>query len=260
MEDAILKGKRIYFASDFHLGIPDYVQSRKREDIIVSWLQQIKQDAQALYLLGDVFDFWFEYKHVAPKGYLRLLGALAQFTDNDIPVHLFTGNHDMWMFGYLEKELGLIIHHQPQVKTWQNKTFYIAHGDGLGPGDYGYKFIKHIFRNPFFQWCYARLHPNLAFAVAQMLSKKSRQANYETNAGYLGDDNEWLVQYCHQLLESGKYDYMIFGHRHLPLNKEITPESMYINLGDWIRYQTYACFDGEKLELLTYAAGQNSRL
>jgi len=254
MQNAILNGKRIYFASDFHLGIPDYRQSRLREDIIVSWIHTIKQDALELHLVGDVFDFWFEYRHVAPKGFIRLLASLAQLTDNGIQVHLHTGNHDMWMFGYLEQEIGIIVHHQPQVRIWDGKKVYISHGDGLGPGDYSYKIIKRIFRNSFFQWCYARLHPNLAFGIAQYLSRQSRKANFDANQSYLGDDKEWLVQYCQSVLATTHYDYMVFGHRHLPINIEIKG-STYINLGDWIRYQTYATFDGACMQLHTYRLG-----
>jgi UDP-2,3-diacylglucosamine hydrolase len=246
-------GKKIYFASDFHLGVPDYASSREREKRIVRWLTSIESDAQEVFLVGDLFDFWFEYCHVIPKGYIRLLGKIASFTDRGIPVHIHVGNHDMWMFGYLEKELGVTVHFQPEERSWNGIKFLIGHGDGLGPGDHGYKFIKKIFRNRFFQWSFARLHPNLAFGVANYFSKQSRKANYTADAQYLGDENEWLVQYCKQLVMTTPYNYMIFGHRHLPLEKEIQPGSTYINLGDWIRYNSYAVFNGEKVFLKTFA-------
>lgn len=246
-------GQKIYFASDFHLGVPDYKCSRERENTIVRWLSTIEHDAAELFLLGDLFDFWFEYRHVVPKGNIRLLGKIASFTDRGIPVHIHVGNHDMWMFGYLEKELGVTIHYHPETRYWNGLTFLIGHGDGLGPGDYGYKFIKKIFRNRIFQWSFARLHPNLAFVVANYFSKQSRKANYTADAQYLGDENEWLVQYCKQQVKTQAYNYMIFGHRHLPLQKNIAPNCMYINLGDWIQYNTYAVFDGKNVSLQTFA-------
>jgi len=246
-------GKKIYFASDFHLGVPDYASSREREKRIVRWLTSIESDAQEVFLVGDLFDFWFEYCHVIPKGYIRLLGKIASFTDRGIPVHIHVGNHDMWMFGYLEKELGVTVHFQPEERSWNGIKFLIGHGDGLGPGDHGYKFIKKIFRNRLFQWGFARLHPNLAFGIANYFSKQSRKANYTADTQYLGDENEWLVQYCKQQVKATPYNYMIFGHRHLPLEKEIQPGSTYINLGDWIRYNSYAVFNGEKVFLKTFA-------
>lgn len=245
--------KFIYFASDFHLGVPDHKSSREREDRIVSWMNSIKDKTEELFLMGDLFDFWFEYRDVAPKGYIRLLGKIAEFTDAGIPVHIFTGNHDMWMFGYLEKELGVQVHKKPIEREWNGKKFLLGHGDGLGPGQGFYKFVKSVFANPFFQWCYARLHPNLAFFIANNTSRRSRKANYEADAKYLGDDNEWLVQYCKQILKTKKYNYMVFGHRHLPLEKEIEPGCFYINLGDWIKYNSYAVFDGKRIELKSYS-------
>lgn len=238
----------IYFASDFHLGAPDYVSSLEREKKIVSWLNSISSNATEIYLMGDLFDFWFEYKYVAPKGHLRLLGKLAELSDAGIQLHLFTGNHDMWMFGYLEKELNAKVYHQPIVKDYNGKKFYLAHGDGLGPGEYNYKFLKKIFANPFFQWCYARLHPNLAFGIANYFSQRSRKSNYDSGEQYLGDDKEWLFQFSKEILSKQHYDYLIFGHRHLPIDKPIE-QSRYINLGDWIKHNTYGYFDGEKFEL-----------
>lgn len=241
----------IYFVSDFHLGVPNHESSIEREKRIVRFLTSIEHHVTELYLMGDLFDFWFEYKYVAPKGYVRLLGKLAELSDKGVKLHLFTGNHDMWMFGYLEKELGATVYRSPINKVYNGKKFYLAHGDGLGPGEHGYKFIKKIFSNKFFQWCYARVHPNLAFAVANYFSKRSRQSNYEEDAKYLGDDKEFLYQYCKEILHKEKYDFLIFGHRHLPLDKNIEG-ARYINLGDWIRYNTYGYFNGNEFKLLEF--------
>ncbi len=241
----------IYFASDFHLGVPNHQSSIEREKRIVSWLNSIEHHVTELYLMGDMFDFWFEYKHVAPKGYLRLLGKLAQLSDKGVQLHIFTGNHDMWMFGYLEKELGAHVYRKPITKTYNGKKIYLAHGDGLGPGESGYKFLKKIFSNTFFQWCYARVHPNLAFSIANYFSRRSRESNYDEDSKYLGDEKEYLYQYCKEILSKEKYDLLIFGHRHLPLDKNID-NARYINLGDWIRYNTYGYFDGENFQLLEF--------
>jgi len=238
----------IYFASDFHLGVPDYGSSLAREKKIVAWLDHISINASEVYLMGDLFDFWFEHRYTAPKGFVRLLGKLAQMSDNGIKIHLFTGNHDMWMFGYLQQEINAEIHYGPVTKEYNGKKFYLAHGDGLGPGDYSYKFIKKIFSNPFFQWLYARVHPNFAFGLANYLSRQSRKSNYEADAKYLGDDKEWLFQYCVELLKKEHYDYMVFGHRHMVLDKKIG-NSRYINLGDWIKDFSYGYFNGTDFEL-----------
>jgi len=172
-----MSAKKIYFASDFHLGVPSYEKSLEREKLLVKWLDEIKKDAEEVYLMGDLFDFWFEYKHAAPKGFVRLLGKIAEITDSGIPVYLFTGNHDMWMFDYLPKEIGVKIYREPIEKKFGSKTFYLGHGDGLGPGDKGYKFIKKVFANKFCQWLFARLHPNLGIGMAHYWSRKSRVAN-----------------------------------------------------------------------------------
>lgn len=241
----------IYFASDFHLGVPDYQSSLEREKRIIRWLNQISVNATEIHLMGDLFDFWFEYKYTAPKGFIRLLGKLADLSDRGIKIHLYTGNHDMWMFGYLKKELGVYIHYKPVVMMYGDKKFFLAHGDGLGPGEKKYKLLKRIFANPFFQWCYARIHPNTAFAIANYFSRQSRKSNYEEDSKYLGDDKEWLVQYCTKKLITEHYDYMIFGHRHLPIDKSIGT-ARYINLGDWIKYNTYGYFNGNEFSLVEF--------
>lgn len=241
--------KNIYFASDFHLGAPSFQESLAREKKIVAWLNDIFESTQELFLMGDLFDFWFEYKHVAPKGYIRFLGKLCEFTDAGIPVHVFTGNHDMWMFDYLEKEIGVTIHRDNIVREFGNKKFFLGHGDGLGPGDHGYKFIKKIFANKVCQWLFARLHPNFAFGMANFWSKQSRKSGAEADKVFLGEENEWLAIYCKEQLLKTHYDYFIFGHRHLPIDIKLPQNARYVNLGEWINYYTYAVFNGEELLL-----------
>jgi UDP-2,3-diacylglucosamine hydrolase len=244
--------KKIYFASDFHLGVPTYEKSLEREKRIVRWLDEIKADAQEIFLMGDVFDFWFEYRQTAPKGFIRLLGKIAEITDSGIPVTFFTGNHDMWMFDYLPKEIGITIHREPITKTFFGKTFYLAHGDGLGPGDFGYKFIKKVFANKFCQWLFARLHPNLGMGLAHYWSHKSRVSNGPEDEKFLGEEHEWLVIHSKEILKTQHFDFFIYGHRHLPLDIKLNDNSRYINLGEWVNYNTYAVFDGNEVELKTY--------
>lgn len=245
-------GKKIYFASDFHLGAPNYEKSLVREKKVVAWLESIKNDAFEVYLVGDVFDFWFEYKTAIPKGFARLQGKIAELTDAGIKVYYFTGNHDMWAFDYFQKELGVELHKHPIEKIYNGKHFFIGHGDGLGPGDKGYKFIKKVFSNPFCQWAFARLHPNFGIGLANYFSTKSRIANGTSDEKYLGDENEWLVQFCKEKLKEKHFDFLVFGHRHLPLDIKINT-SRYINLGEWINYCSYAEFDGENLYLKNFA-------
>jgi UDP-2,3-diacylglucosamine hydrolase len=242
-------GKKIYFASDFHLGIPSYEKSLQREKRLVKWLERISEDAQEIYLVGDLFDFWFEYRHVVPKGYVRLLGKMAELRDRGIRITVFTGNHDMWMFGYFEQELGIPVYHQPVRREWNGRLFYIGHGDGLGPGDQGYKFLKKIFRNRICQVAFSMLPPRWGMGIAFFFSKRSRLANGTNDAVYLGDEKEWLVIYCREMLLRSHVDYFVFGHRHLPLDVRLSEKSRYINLGDWIKYFTYAVFDGNEIVL-----------
>lgn len=245
-------GKKIYFASDFHLGVPDHNTSSEREKRVVRWLDSIEHDAAEIFLVGDIFDFWFEYKHAVPKGFVRLQGKIAALTDKGIPVHFFTGNHDMWMFGYFPKELGVTIHYAPIERSWNEKLFYIGHGDGLGPGDKSYKFIKKVFAAGWAKWLFARLHPDFGIGLANFFSRKSRAATGDTDAKFLGEQNEWLFLYSQELLKQKYYDYFIFGHRHLPLDLDLGNGSRYVNLGEWLNYNTYAVFDGDKLTLETY--------
>jgi UDP-2,3-diacylglucosamine hydrolase len=245
----IAPDKKIYFLSDFHLGAPDHAASLSREKKIVAFLDEIEKDAAVIFIVGDMFDFWYEYRKVVPKGFVRLLGKLAAITDKGIPVHFFVGNHDMWMNDYLQKELNIPVYFEPQKFEFNNRKFYIGHGDGLGPGDHGYKFIKKIFRNPLCQWLFGILPPFLGIGLADFFSRKSRQSTGKHEEVFLGEDKEWLVTYSREQLKTEFSDYFIFGHRHLPIDLALDQKSRYINLGDWITYYTYAVFDGQHLTL-----------
>jgi len=245
--------KKIFFVSDAHLGTPSHEKSLVREKLFVKWLDEIKPQAEEIYIIGDLFDFWFEYSKVIPKGFTRILGKLAEITDAGIPVYFFTGNHDVWMRGYFEKELNIPVYHEPVVKTLRGKKFYLAHGDGLGPGDYGYKFLKQIFRSKFCQWLFKWLHPDIGITVADFWSKRSRYVSADGKIEpYLGEDKEWLIIYARQLLEKEHYDYFIFGHRHLVLDIPLKENSRFINLGDWLTHFTYAEFDGKTFRINHY--------
>ncbi len=243
---------KIYFGSDFHLGVPDPVSSLEREKSICRWLEMAASDATEIYLMGDVFDFWFEYKKAVPKGFTRLLGTIASITDKGIPVTLFKGNHDMWMFGYLEKECGVKTVSNELIIERNNHKFFLHHGDGLGPGERGYKVLRRIFRSRICQTLFGFLHPNIGIALANTLSKKSRiqqKGRFET---YLGDDKEYLTQFAKTYLQHTHIDFFIFGHRHLALDIQLNQKSRYINLGEWMHEKKYAVFDGTALQLLTW--------
>lgn len=245
-------GKHVYFGSDSHLGAPTSADSLPREKKLVQWLDEIKEDAQVIFLLGDLFDFWFEYKTVVPKGFVRVLGKLAELRDSGIDIYFFVGNHDLWMNGYFEDELNIPVFHQPQVFEINDKQFFIGHGDGLGPGDKGYKRMKKVFTNSFCKWLFRWLHPDLGVRLAQYLSVKNKLISGEDDAKFLGEDKEWLVQYAKRKLEEQHYDYFVFGHRHLPLDIQLNEKSKYINLGDWIKHYTYGKYNGLKIELKSY--------
>ncbi len=241
--------KKVFFASDFHLGIDGITSSRERERAIVRWLDLIAPEAERIYLVGDLFDYWFEYGTVVPKGYLRLLGKLAELRDRGLPVYFFTGNHDMWMFDYFEEELGIPVLREPVVHDIGGKRFFIGHGDGLGPGDKGYKLLKKLLAHPLAKWLFARIHPNLGIRLMRFFSGKSRAATGEESR-FLGHEQEWLIQFCEQEIKNQPIDYFIFGHRHLPLHYTLkNGKSHYINLGDWLVYNSYAVFDGNDVQL-----------
>jgi len=244
--------KKIYFLSDFHLGAPDAASSLVREKRICRFLDAAKADAATIFIVGDLFDFWFEYSTVVPKGYVRILGKLAELTDSGIAIHFFVGNHDMWMKNYFQSELNIPVYFEPKTFVFNNKKFLIGHGDGLGPGDKGYKMMKTVFRNPACQWLFGILPPYFGIGLANYFSKKSRAQTGQVDKKFLGEENEWLIIYSKEILQKEHYDYFIFGHRHLPIDVELKGNSRYINLGEWIKYNSYAVFDGDTLTLQYY--------
>ena len=268
----IASDKKIYFISDFHLGAPDQVSSLEREKIIIQFLQDIKKDAAEIFLLGDMFDFWYEYRKVVPKGFTRLLGKLAELSDAGIPMHFFVGNHDMWMKDYFQKELNIPVYFSPAEFERCGKKFLIGHGDGLGPGDKGYKRLKKLFRNPVSKWLFGILPPVIGMGLASYLSRRSRIQTGAAEEVFLGEEKEWLIIYCKEVLKGKNIDFFVFGHRHLaidyrlpsPLSTlwrgvggEVGESSRYINLGDWIHYFTYAVFDGKNMELKSYKGNEH---
>jgi UDP-2,3-diacylglucosamine hydrolase len=244
-------GKKAYFASDFHLGAPNPSESFVREKKLVAWLNSISSDCQHLFLVGDLFDFWFEYKHVVPKGFVRFLGKLAEMADQGVKIYLFTGNHDMWMFGYLGEQLGARVFREPVEVSWEGKLMLVGHGDGLGPGDTFYKLLKLVFRNSVCQWLFGFLHPGIGIGIAKAWSGHSRIAN-DSDKEFLGE-KEFLWIYCKEQEKLSHRDYYIFGHRHLPLDLPVNKESRYLNLGEWINHFRYIEFDGRDLELKTWS-------
>ncbi len=240
--------KKIFFLSDLHLGMHPVEKSREREKKVVEWLESIRHEAEEIYLLGDIFDYWFEYKRVVPRGFTRFLGKIAEITDSGIKVNFFTGNHDVWVFDYLPQEIGVEVFRHPVTREYGGKKFYIAHGDGLGPNQSGYKLLKWLFTNKPAQWMYARLHPNFATGFALRWSKKSRY-NKGVSTEFLGIDKEYLIVHAREILEKEHFDYFLFGHRHLPYEYDLNEKSKFFYLGDWIQSFTYAVFDGTDLQL-----------
>jgi UDP-2,3-diacylglucosamine hydrolase len=235
---------KIYLASDFHLT----PETKEREAYVVRWLDSIQHDAEAIYLVGDIFDFWFEYKTVIPKGYTRFIGKLAELRDKNIPIYFFTGNHDMWMFDYFEQELGIPIYRKPIEINLKGKKYFIGHGDGLGPGDHLYKLLKNFFANPFCQWLFARLHPNFGVGLANLSSQSSRK--YKSDTGYTTKEAEWLYEFATDKLNETYFDYFIFGHRHIPMILQLpNDKSRYINLGEWFYHRSYLVIDENEIKL-----------
>lgn len=244
--------QKIYFASDFHLGVPDLATSIAREKRIVRWLESIRHDAHSIYLVGDLFDFWYEYRYTIPKGFIRFLGKLAELRDAGVPIYFFTGNHDLWMFDYFQKELDVTIYREPQEMVIGKHRLLVGHGDGLGPGDKMYKLLKKgLFTNRFFHWLFARFHPNLGMYIAHTWSKSSRISNMEREK-FQDEKNEFLLAYCNELEKTSHHDYYVFGHRHLPLDLKVGEHSRYINLGEWVNFNTYAEYDGTTMSLKSF--------
>ena len=249
--------KKIYFLSDFHLGTPSIEASLKREKRIVAFFDSIKQDAHTIFIVGDMFDFWYEYRTVVPRGFVRVLGKIAELTDSGIQVHFFVGNHDMWMRNYLQKELNVPVYFAPKEFVFNNKTFYIGHGDGLGPGDHGYKLLKKVFRNPVCQWMFGVLPPSVGVGLANYFSRKSREADGGVEEKFLGEEKEWLIIHSKEVLKEKHVDFFVFGHRHLPIDFRLTSNSRYINLGEWINYSTYAVFNGNDLQVHSFTGKED---
>ena len=244
----IKSSTKIYFAADVHLGLRAGTNAAERENVFVQWLDKVKTDAEAIFLLGDIFDFWFEYKYVVPRGFVRVLGKLAEITDLGIPVHFFTGNHDMWTFDYLASEAGLTIHKKPVEMILRGKKFFIAHGDGLGKNDRKYKFLKRMFASRFIQRCFAFLHPRTGIAIARKWSKHSRLSSGLSETFHENTDS--LLDFAKQKLDSEHIDFFIFGHRHTPIQLKLKNDSLFTIVGEWIKGREYAVFDGENLVLL----------
>jgi UDP-2,3-diacylglucosamine hydrolase len=250
---------KYYFISDVHLGLYPLENSREREKKLNRWLDTIKDDAAELYLVGDIFDFWHEHKHVVPKGFVRFLGRLAELTDLGVKVYFFSGNHDIWAYGYFEDELNIPIIHHPIEREIGGKKFFIGHGDGVGPGDTGYKLLKWVFRNRVLQWIFARLHPNFAMWLGKSWSKNSRYSKGIVAEEFVGE-KELQIIFARETLNQKTFDYFIFGHRHIPWDLKLKDDSRIINLGDWIYSFTYAVFDGNDLQLKQFEGdGKNIR-
>ena len=240
---------KIYFASDQHFGAPTVEKSKGREFIFVQWLDEIKKDATHLFLLGDLFDFWFEYKTVVPKGFVRVLGKLAELKDLGIDIRFFIGNHDLCMKDYFEKELGIPVYFSHHHFDFAGKTFLVGHGDGLGPGDKKYKWMNKLFKNKIAQWFFKWIHPDIGMRLGNYFSTENRLISGEDDLAFLGEDKEMLIVYCKTVYAETNYNYFVFGHRHLPMEIKIADDSLYVNTGDWINYNSYAVFDGSTLSL-----------
>ncbi|MCX7649569.1 MAG: UDP-2,3-diacylglucosamine diphosphatase [Flavobacteriales bacterium] len=244
----------IFFASDFHLGIPDHRTSLEREKKIVAWLRREAPNMAELWLLGDVFDFWMDYKSVVPRGFVRLLGQLAELTDSGIPVHYFPGNHDQWLRDYFSKELGVVVHQRPLCVILGSKKFFLAHGDGLGPGDYGYKMIQWLFSRPFNRWLFRQVHPDLGARLARFFSYSSRHYSFFEEPDTVRPEKERLFLFCQKYqTENTPVDFFVFGHRHKPLWLPLPSGGVYVNLGDWLHHNSYGRFDGQQFLLEKYS-------
>ncbi len=243
----IPEGKYVYFASDFHFGIPDEKTSREREREVCNWLDKIKTDAHCVFLMGDIWDAWMEYKLVIPKGNTRFLGKLAELSDSGIQLFIFSGNHDLWMRDYFQQEFNAEVFHEHCTFQFNEKIIHLGHGDGIGPGDKKYKMLKWFLRNPICQWLYRQIHPDVGLRIARYFSELGPKHKYD-DMKFLGADKEFQLQYANSLLAQNQYDYFIFGHRHIPNSIPLNEKSTYVNLGDWLSYKTYARL-GDKLVL-----------
>jgi len=241
--------KNVYFASDFHLGRDSLHTSAEREVLICQWLQDIKTTAEKIYLVGDLFDYWYEYRRVIPRGNDLFKSTLLQLRREGIPIEIFTGNHDLWMGDYFEQDLDIRVHKNPITVQHHNKSIHIGHGDGLGPGDHGYKFLKSIFSNRLCQWAFSRLHPNFALAFMDFCSKLGDKNQTERDR-FVSFDQEWLVQFVETNHKSLNCDYYLYGHRHIPIIYDLsTGNSTYYNIGEWMNQYTYGVLENGELSL-----------
>ncbi|MEZ5083756.1 MAG: UDP-2,3-diacylglucosamine diphosphatase [Bacteroidales bacterium] len=246
-----LNNKKVYFVSDCHFGVPDHEKSLVREKLLIQWLDEVKGSASEIYIMGDLFEFWYEYKTVVQKGYVRLLGKFAEITDRGIPVYFFRGNHDVWAFDYLAEELNFTIYPDTIVKEINGVKFFLGHGDGLGKGDNGYKFLKKVFRNKLNQWLFRWIHPDIGTGMGLYWSNKSRVANENAGLEAVNDAGiERLTGFCKNVLnDDPDIKYFVFGHIHKPKVVDLNDKSKYYSIGDWIKYFSYLEFDGEQLQI-----------
>lgn len=246
---------RTYFVTDAHLGSLAFTDKLENEKKLVRWMDSIKTDCEALYLMGDIMDFWFEYKHVVPKGFTRFFGKIAEFTDSGISVFWIAGNHDVWLFDYVQSELGVTVYDKPVEKILHGKKFYLAHGDGLGDPSIRFKILRAVFHNRICQRLFASLHPGIGIGIGLAWAKYSRIKRSGNPEYYHGENKEFLIRFSKKLAaESGENaaSFYVFGHRHIIVNLKISPKSKVVILGDWIYLFSYGVFDGEYFDILTY--------
>ncbi len=241
---------KAYFLGDFHFGSPNYKQSKKRELKILSFLNSIESDLKELFLLGDIFDFWYEYKEVVPKGFTRFLGKISQLSDKGINIHLILGNHDMWVLDYFQKELGMNVHHDIIKIRINNNLLMVGHGDGIGKGDFGYKFLKLIFKNKILRFLYRCIHPDIGIKLGIFLSNRKKIGTKD----YSISNNERIYNYCKQIESNSHHDYYIFGHSHQSIERKINNNSKYINVGDWIKNSNYLVVKNEQIKLKSFCS------
>ena len=242
--------EKIFFASDFHLGLPTGSDPLDREKRVVRWLNSSAKEAREIFLLGDIFDFWWEYKHVVPRGFTRFLGTVSSITDSGIPVHFFTGNHDMWMGDYLSRECGVTIHTDPYQVNFDGRVFYLAHGEGLGTNDNGYRVLLFLFRSRILRKVYSAIHPTIGMGIGHRWSLSSRLGK-GISKDFMGEEKEDLFRHSRKILENESIDFFIYGHRHLPMTVKINDSAIITILGDWIQIGSYAVWDGNELTLKT---------
>lgn len=236
-----------YFISDLHLGA-SYLDTRQSEQKVIDWLNSIKSSAKRLFFLGDILDYWYEYRHVVPRGYIRFFGKLAELSDSGIEIHWFTGNHDIWIFDYLPAELGITLHRTNEVLDIDGHSFFLSHGDEVGERKWSFRFIQWLFRNKVAQWCYSWIHPDLTMILAHKWSSSSRKKNNQKGEEHFrGEKHEPLVRFAKEYIKNNNVEYLIFGHRHILLDLMLTRNNRMVILGDWIKHFSYASFDGENL-------------